>query len=518
MNIDGWKDLRPFDRWVYSNIPTVFGNEMSYYEKLCKVVQLLNDTMNDVNILHDEFVALNGLYEQLKLYVDNYFNNLDVQAEINNKLDDMVNSGELERVFGSYLNSWVNVMLYGMDNTGIAPCDSIMSTIISTANGRTIYFPSGTYIFNGSINFPDKCNIVMDGNAELKLMGTQDYFITIRKGSSRSDYAFSTIQGGIINANRNANTAIAFNKCKGLLCNCHIKNFNMYGIKTSTENNPDGNMRYENIIIENDKNITETETTGTIGIYDNGFDTKAFAVEIINAQTAIKTISGEFINVHAWIRSKNLIQNSVFAVIDGLYIMFNGCTIDTYRYGFQITQSNYGAIINSLIAIINSGVYDSEMQTIYPPYLIHNPNNLATLFRISQLKMTPSIQLNDSNLTYNNFFSDCIYSNGNQLSIGNEPRVVSVNLNSNVTGEVNRIIVWSRNLEILKINVTYPQTNNAIQICPVAPGTWNGKKVVVFVTTTTGIVTVFTTVTGAISIPAVQNAIGAYALAIEKIQ
>ena len=44
-----------------------------------------------------------NLYIELKDYVDTYFDNLDIQSEINTKLDDMAESGELAEVIAQYL-------------------------------------------------------------------------------------------------------------------------------------------------------------------------------------------------------------------------------------------------------------------------------------------------------------------------------------------------------------------------------------------------------------------------------
>lgn len=51
---NGWIDLKPFKAWCISVLPTVFDESMSYYEVLCKVIEILNNTMHDVNILDNE--------------------------------------------------------------------------------------------------------------------------------------------------------------------------------------------------------------------------------------------------------------------------------------------------------------------------------------------------------------------------------------------------------------------------------------------------------------------------------
>lgn len=69
-----------------------------------------------------EFEDLNEAWNTLKDYVDHYFDNLDVQTEINNKLDDMAESGELADILGPLLsgfeseyNSRLDVLTARMD-------------------------------------------------------------------------------------------------------------------------------------------------------------------------------------------------------------------------------------------------------------------------------------------------------------------------------------------------------------------------------------------------------------------
>ena len=88
--------------WCQKTIPLVFDNSMSYYECLCKLLNYVNSLTNDV-------AEIARLQEELQNYVDNYFTNLDIQEEINNKLDKMAEDGELESIIGAYINA--NVVL-----------------------------------------------------------------------------------------------------------------------------------------------------------------------------------------------------------------------------------------------------------------------------------------------------------------------------------------------------------------------------------------------------------------------
>ena len=89
-------DLRPFRFWCQKVLPLVYDDSLSYYELLCKVVDYLNKTMENVNSLNENFDELQQMFNTLKQYVDDYFKNLDVQEEINNKLDEMAKNGEFE--------------------------------------------------------------------------------------------------------------------------------------------------------------------------------------------------------------------------------------------------------------------------------------------------------------------------------------------------------------------------------------------------------------------------------------
>lgn len=96
-------DLRPFRFWCQKVLPLVYDDELSYYELLCKVVDYLNKTMENVNDLSENFDELQGAFNTLKNYVNDYFKNLDVQEEINKKLDEMAINGYFDNLISKYL-------------------------------------------------------------------------------------------------------------------------------------------------------------------------------------------------------------------------------------------------------------------------------------------------------------------------------------------------------------------------------------------------------------------------------
>ena len=98
--------LPPFKRMCVTigNLPTSFMESMTYYEALEWLYKYLADTIiPTVNNTGEAVTELQAAFITLKDYVDNYFENLDVQEEINNKLDDMAESGQLTDIIAQYL-------------------------------------------------------------------------------------------------------------------------------------------------------------------------------------------------------------------------------------------------------------------------------------------------------------------------------------------------------------------------------------------------------------------------------
>ena len=94
-----------FKFWVQKNIPCVIDDSLSYYECLEKLVYKLNEVIEQINNLETINEDVLKKFEELKSYVENYFNDLDVQKEINTKLDLMVSDGTLDELIRPYLSS-----------------------------------------------------------------------------------------------------------------------------------------------------------------------------------------------------------------------------------------------------------------------------------------------------------------------------------------------------------------------------------------------------------------------------
>lgn len=145
----------PFRAWCQKVLPAVYDDSLSYYEVLCKVMAKINEVIDALDIRDAEVDSLL-----------NWFNNLDVAAEvtaqITAKLDQMAESGELDRIIGNYLTTYLDLrILYHFNTVADMLADSeikhgyVVQTMgyhkFNDGGGATyaIRTADGTYTANG---------------------------------------------------------------------------------------------------------------------------------------------------------------------------------------------------------------------------------------------------------------------------------------------------------------------------------------------------------------------------------
>ena len=132
--------LKPFPKFCHSigYIPTSYKISMTYEEQLWWFCDFLeNKVIPTVNQNGEAVEELQNLYIQLKDYVDNYFEDLDIQQEINNKLDEMAESGELTEIIAQYLQL-AGVLAYDTVADMKVATNLIDGSICKTLGYRTI--------------------------------------------------------------------------------------------------------------------------------------------------------------------------------------------------------------------------------------------------------------------------------------------------------------------------------------------------------------------------------------------
>lgn len=115
-----------FKYWCENVLPSLYSDNLNYYELLVKVVDYLNDVISDlktentnIDKLYESFDGFKGYnkeqldkivetFEKLQGYVNDYFSGLDVQEEINKKLDNFAKDDTLTNLIAPFAKTWIS--------------------------------------------------------------------------------------------------------------------------------------------------------------------------------------------------------------------------------------------------------------------------------------------------------------------------------------------------------------------------------------------------------------------------
>lgn len=220
--------IENFRYWCQKVLPLSYDDSLSYYELLCKTVNYLNNIINDVNVLGTSVDNINKAYNELQNYVNNYFDSLDVQQEINKKLDEMAKDGTLQHLIGDYITNIKigNILNYGADSTGLT--NSTGAIIECSQKYDVIYFPKGSYLCD-NLTFTNK--EIIGADATIINHNTAGYAITLNNSKMsnitlQSDYNSENKLNGILSTS----TTGVGNLQKEILSNIFVTHFGGDGI------------------------------------------------------------------------------------------------------------------------------------------------------------------------------------------------------------------------------------------------------------------------------------------------
>ena len=98
--------LPPLTKFIYTigALPTSYLMSMTYEEQLVWLCNYLGkEVIPAINTNGEAVEELQKLYEDLQDYVNNYFDDLDIQTEVDNKIDAMYEAGTLQEIITEYL-------------------------------------------------------------------------------------------------------------------------------------------------------------------------------------------------------------------------------------------------------------------------------------------------------------------------------------------------------------------------------------------------------------------------------
>ena len=181
MNKFEYKNLTPFKWFVLENFPFIEADfdALTEWQLFCKIGKEMNKIINSENTLGTQIENVTNAFIDLQNYVNNYFDNLDVQDEINNKLNTMAESGELQEIINNYINLNAIIVYNNIEELKNA------TNLINASTVKTL----------GYYNFKD------GGGAIYKITNNSENVDNLTKFAIQNNlYAELVFNGNIINA------------------------------------------------------------------------------------------------------------------------------------------------------------------------------------------------------------------------------------------------------------------------------------------------------------------------------
>ena len=454
-NIEKIKASGIFTNYIFKTIPLAFDESMSYYETLCGILSLLKTQEEVVNNNAD-------LLAELESFVQNYFKNLDVQTEINNKLDKMAQDGTLEELIAQYVNL-SSVLAFNTVNDMKNATNLVNGSFAKTYGFYNYNDGGGAFYKIRNVTTSDIVNnvtlIPINENLVAELIINNDMNVLQFGLKNDGDFDNSNILNIVFNLNIKSiyfpkgsykiNNLITLNNtniklihgesqdstiiiapngfiyCENTLSYFTLENLSLNGLSINNNFAIKGKFTFSNF-----KNLH-------ISNYLTGFNTlegtwiDLFENILINyCGNGIKHTGENFNNINFINCYFQHITNYCIDV-SGYTIKFLQCDFENSKYCFHnlmklLDVDNCYIEGNEIIFNIDSAFYDTSTN-VHDSWLIPNSNNLksgwlATIFTSNSVDSTtaPLIFTNNfiNNITKDTIKPFAFTNNGNQTYIG----------------------------------------------------------------------------------------------------
>lgn len=231
-----YKKLSPFKWFVLENFPFLEADfdALTEWQLFCKLGKEINKIIESQNLVGKQAEELTNAFNDLQNYVNNYFENLDVQEEINNKLNEMAEDGTLQEIIEAYINL-KSVLAFDTVTDMKQASNLVDGSFVKTYGKTTLNDGKGRFykireIINTDI--VDNENIIALNNPNLvavKMISINDSFITPEIFGAKG--------------NETTDDTIAFQNCIDFACASKLPIF-----------------AFKNYLISNTLNITNSIT------------------------------------------------------------------------------------------------------------------------------------------------------------------------------------------------------------------------------------------------------------------
>lgn len=367
-NYTDMKNLTPFKLCVLQNFPFIESDfdAVTNYQLLCKVVEYLNKIIDNNNKQNDNIRQLEQNFITLYNYVNNYFNNLDVQEEINKKIDELIATGE----FNSFLSAIYTPEMFGAKGDGVTDDTEAIQKALEFNN------------VNISKNYLITENLVLHSN--LKVFGGGTITKKVEFNDSYLNHSiFSCTDSNNIDINNivlmSNSLGISVHGCSNVNITNLIINSEKYSILISdSEKNESNGITISNIKIENDVTIISSD-----GIHINGGCSNIYVTNVLG------TTGDDFIALNAIEGIRKTIKNVIIDNIKcsgyagvRLYGQLN-CVIENVSINNSYINSNNGIRLTNIVGfteinlnaptfnniVFNNCIVNSSIRNVFLTYI-----------------------------------------------------------------------------------------------------------------------------------------------------
>lgn len=140
-NLEPTTNLGPFKFFALTNFPYIEQtfDTLTNYELMCKIAEELNKFIKNNNATNQNVINLYNAFVSLQKYVNDYFDDLNVQNEVNTKLDQMASDGTLATIINENIFNELNTDLENLTNkvgseTLPVPDSSVSKNVVDLSN------------------------------------------------------------------------------------------------------------------------------------------------------------------------------------------------------------------------------------------------------------------------------------------------------------------------------------------------------------------------------------------------
>lgn len=362
-------------------LPTSYKESLTYEEQILAIGHYLETTVYPaINNNAEALTELQGLFVALEDYVNNYFDNLDVQEEINNKLDDMVKQGTLQEIIADYLNSKA---IFGFDS--VADMKNA-TNLINGSYAKTLGYHSkndgGKALYKireiTNDDVVDEMTIIEINDSANDLIAELivDSEINIKKLGAYGDniHDDTLIFQNALNLFDN----IFIPKGDYLISNALIQN------TTDRIINIKGEKNLSKLISSANTEIFTFNKTGQISI--ENINLKRQQISHSNRLASFENLNKLYINKvnvngidenNKTNKDNILIKNVVISTIENS--VFNNASLDVQTWDLKISKSWFWSVSeNYCIKLYNSGNINIDNCDFVPPFINRHSNYIET--------------------------------------------------------------------------------------------------------------------------------------------